>query len=261
MVKATLQRRYYWQRCVYTARVLVFILVGLTSCISGPKATSTPIPTPVATPTTPLPTKPPPPEGWELGWLKGIPCRPPCWEGITPGQTTAAEAVEMLKNHPWVATTRKFSLGEDGAIAWKWVNEQEGGEIGFWSQPPQVVFSIRPGFPRYFRFSEVIEAYGEPSHIIAMAYYGSDIDGIFYELEIVYRPQGFILKAIYSGKPDLTLDTLVSVTFFAPEDKLYLAAFSDPGRAVPWQGFKGYDFYCRNRDDDDRDACHGNGGN
>src|SRR5688572_2209141 len=32
-------------------------------------------------------------------WIDGIPCEPPCWQGITPGQTTAFQAVEILRSN------------------------------------------------------------------------------------------------------------------------------------------------------------------
>src|SRR5690349_8873700 len=38
-------------------------------------------------------------------WLAGIPCAPPCWEGITPGQTTLPEALRILKANPAIDPT------------------------------------------------------------------------------------------------------------------------------------------------------------
>ncbi|HSQ18189.1 MAG TPA: hypothetical protein VLM83_10855, partial [Anaerolineales bacterium] len=35
-------------------------------------------------------------------WISGTPCAPPCWEGITPGQTSADEAIEILISNPMI---------------------------------------------------------------------------------------------------------------------------------------------------------------
>src|SRR5262245_17799626 len=33
-------------------------------------------------------------------WLLGVPCRAPCWEGVTPGKTIAEEAVTIFRQSP-----------------------------------------------------------------------------------------------------------------------------------------------------------------
>jgi hypothetical protein len=32
----------------------------------------------------------------------GLPCAPPCWQGIVPGETTAEEAMQILRASPYV---------------------------------------------------------------------------------------------------------------------------------------------------------------
>ena len=43
-----------------------------------------------------------------------------CWMGITPGITTAREAAERLRVHPWVAEV----LESEGGTAWTWSGQQ-----------------------------------------------------------------------------------------------------------------------------------------
>ena len=42
---------------------------------------------------------------WGTNWIKGLPCKPPCWYGITPGQTTETDAINILKSLPFVNTS------------------------------------------------------------------------------------------------------------------------------------------------------------
>jgi hypothetical protein len=48
----------------------------------------------------------------------------PCWQGIRPGVTPAADAVDILKKHPWVgqvSDVNAVSYGSDaGLVNWSW---------------------------------------------------------------------------------------------------------------------------------------------
>ncbi len=237
------------------AIMLALVVTGLGACVSSSGVPSTVTSVKPTSPPTKLlsPTKPPPPADWPYRWLKGIPCQPPCWEGITPGQTTAAEAVEILERSPLIATVEITSvplLPTIGLVIWDWVDGEEGGEAVFNTPPSNLVYLVHPSLPITFRLGDVIQAYGEPSHVIARSHREPHSSDISYDLSILYRPQGFILigSAGYS-KPILSADTLVSVTFFAPNDEGLQAALGGaaayPEWLVPWQGMKDFDYYCR----------------
>jgi hypothetical protein len=53
-------------------------------------------------------------------------CRPPCWQGIRPGTTTAMEALDILDSHPWIdhiIITERYGATRDGFIGWAWNGE------------------------------------------------------------------------------------------------------------------------------------------
>jgi len=235
------------------ALVFALTIVSMVTCISPPEVSDTSssmeiIPSLV-------PPKPPPPEDWPNRWIQGIPCRPPCWEGIMPGQTAAAEAVEILAQSPVIATvemTISPLIPEDGYVTWTWTGIEGGGQALFHAQAPAAsIYLIEPYYPTSFRLGDVIQAYGEPSHIIARSYHGPDIgSGIFYDLRIVYRSQGFLLIDGGPNKPVLDADTRFErVVFFALSDEGLQAALAGaaayPEWLNPWQGIKNFDFYCR----------------
>ncbi|MBZ0294292.1 MAG: hypothetical protein K8L99_17140 [Anaerolineae bacterium] len=64
--------------------------------------------------------------------LVGETCELPCWQGITPGQTTTFEALNILQAHPWIANVstapglRENPNREDseGSITWDWSGQQ-----------------------------------------------------------------------------------------------------------------------------------------
>lgn len=201
------------------------------------------------------PTKPLPPKDWPYRWLQGIPCRPPCWEGITPGQTTAEKAITVLSDSPAIATAEIIIdplIPDTGWVIWNWLDGVKGGEAIFDTQgSSNLIYAIYPDLPAFFRFGDVIRVYGDPSHVIARSYHGPDIaSDIFYDLSVVYLSQGFILYGGEDSKPVLNMETRFSgITFFVPDDKGLEKAVggTDPYLTwiTPWQGMKDFDFYCR----------------
>ncbi len=248
------KRLLYLHGCVI---VLALTALGLGACVSPPgvPGTTTSV-KPTSSPTRhPLPTKPSPLADWPYRWLKGVPCRPPCWEGVTPGHTAATEAVETLRQSPVIATAEITSsplVTEMGVVIWSWVGKEgrEGGQAIFHAQEPSSpIYYLHPYLPASFSLGDVIQAYGEPSHIIAKAFPRPDSEGFDYDLRILYRSHGFILLDGGAIKPTLNADTLFgSVVFFALNDEGLRAALAGaadhPEWVVPWQGMKDFDYYC-----------------
>lgn len=197
-------------------------------------------------------------EDWSYRWLKGIPCKPPCWEGITPGQTTAREAEDILRQSPFVDAVEVSTVSsrpQVGVIKWNWRDTgKEGGgalfEPGSLSNP---IHLIHPYFPVSVQFRDLLETYGEPSHIIARSFVNPD-DTIAYDLAILYLSHGMLFDAGH-GSTKLSLTGMTSLSgpsFFVPTDEglqsAYAWAQSRPEWLVPWQGMQDFDFYCRDEE-------------
>jgi hypothetical protein len=236
---------------------LVSIIIGSVACVPVRENSNA-----LATlaPTTIVPTNLPITTEWAERWLRGIPCRLPCWEEIIPGRTSAIEAVDLLAKSPLVGTvhTTANRLFPDRAeVNWTWSDGSEGGRAIFDAQAvTQTVYAIQPTFPTRYRLQDVISALGNPSHVIATALRGPDLGSpISYDLSIIYLPLGLRLHTSSSSKPV----TLNSDTKF--ED----ITFSDPSRKeltapqeflVLWEGLKNFGFYCK--DEENGNACRGN---
>lgn len=212
-----------------------------------------------------LPTKPALPQDWQYRWLRGIPCRPPCWEGVTPGKTTPSEAVEILNRSPLVVNAKMETnslFPENGTIVWYWVGNEKGdsgydGEIYYSAKNLAVpVYQIRPRLRVKFKLQDVIQAYGEPEYVIASDNPNPDIgSGRTYSIKFIFLSQGFtldygVISKDESGKPAINPGMLVSEPdYFASGIEGYNRAYRglqpQPDLFVSWQGFKDFDFYCR----------------
>ena len=86
-------------RCGTTILAIVFLMFLANSCTGEESQTSSPRPTFVPPPTyTPIPTV------VEPGLAYGIPCKPPCWQNLIPGESTSQDVereMERLRVSEW----------------------------------------------------------------------------------------------------------------------------------------------------------------
>lgn len=206
---------------------------------AGPFDLQTPTPMPLAMS-----------DSWQYHWLKGIPCRAPCWEGITAGVTSASEMLEIMSKKAFVknAMIRPPTSSGDANIVWNWSNGGGGFASFLAKTPSQIVYSISPSFEVAFRLSDIIQVYGEPSHVETVVYFAG---GIWwsYSISFVFLNHGFKLGSHSYEKPVINSDFPVfGLTFFpvTTEEEYIKSVPNEPQRLVKWQGYKGFDFYCRN---------------
>lgn len=187
---------------------------------------------------------------WQTRWLDAIPCQPPCWEGITPGRTSGAEAVNLLRRSPLVraSTVTSGAPLPYGRIEWRWTDGAWGGMILYSAEAVTTpVETIFPSLP-LFRLGDVIRRYGEPNSVRAFIYPTPD-GPRYHSVTLFYLSKGILLNRETEDQFDLTEDLLLEVAFFAPSNEGLAAAtgrhldFLDTG--VPWEGYRGFDQYCR----------------
>jgi hypothetical protein len=234
--------------------LLLLLMLMLTTLLAGCGSSSPTAPATTVVPLTNAATAQPLLLDWQTRWLQGIPCKLPCWEGITPGQTDDTVAITILKKSAVVTDVHFLNWSKVlGEINWKWADGTEGG-AGFYHKDSQAehgkIFRLRPNYKRSFTLGDVIPFYGEPSHVEALAFNGVDYPGVHYGLRLIYLAQGFELrKELFSKdgstKPVISLATPMDrVEFFDTTDSTQLVSY-EWMTLQNWQGLKDFDFYCR----------------
>jgi hypothetical protein len=272
-IKHSLEQPNSRKRAPMIAFLFILALIVLTACTTAPTpTTSLPIPTDLpqtATPTdlprtatstpnlpTPIPS-PTIPTDWQYRWLKKIPCSAPCVEGITPGKTTATEAVEILNRNPLVENVQKdpdyFVQLKLGRVSWDWLGSRRSssGAAIYSTDTSEVILSIVPQFGKSYALREVMQTYGEPTYIIADAHIpASEKIVLCQRVKIIYVSYGFELH-YENCQTKIELDENLSfsnIIFFVPTREGYYSidstAKKHPDWMLPWQGFKGFEYYC-----------------
>lgn len=207
---------------------------------------------------------------WQRDWLAGKPCSPPCWQGITPGVTTATEVEAILRQKAPLQKIETlgpfFDSDRTVTLQWEWAEIGGGGQVGY-NLDTGLVYVVRFGCSGAFTFGEVIDAYGEPSHIHVSILKPLDnlSPGPEYHLEIFYIDKGFMLRPDYvaTSQPEISRNLRFgAVAFFVPTMEGFLATVGNaPGwreALFPWQGFKSFDEYlCLAHPEQYPDQCGG----
>ena len=230
--------------------------ISTTSLLTTPVTTSPSQPTATLTLFSPTPFPigyPALPADYSLRWLKGTPCSVPCWEGITPGVTSLQDAIQLLKQNPLVRTISILTETIDGEsyVLWDWINAEPGGQAYYDPKSSnKIIDNVRPNYvKKLLKLSDVIQAFGEPEYVIATYSRGAETTAHFYELYFSYVSKGFSLESSTDGgtsMPLLSSEIYVGQPgFYVPtKDFTQLKARG----VIAWQGFKDFNFYCRNPD-------------
>ena len=239
-------------------RFLFAVLVALILVACSPRTSVRSLPVPTADPNATT--------DWRRDWLRGKPCAPPCFMGITPGTMSQTQTLDLLRAATPAVLPEIASKSGRSQASINWLIETADPEsqasalffqtpVERYNLPLNTIVTIRLGASGVLSLGEVMEAYGDPSHVLALAEPSADERTVFW-LSLVYIPQGFNLSMWfdYDGRqPVFTPSTPVErVHFFVSTVGGYdqamgpLNGFPHPSELmVPWAGFEGFSYYCR----------------
>ena len=147
---------------------------------------------------------PPPPLDTSL--LTGEPCEPPCWQGLTPGESTLEEVNEWMRTSGFVNTqsvsrsthTRLTRGGDEVAGVSIWWCSRAGlcrGRSNRFSTEGGVLddITIRPDYP--LTLERLFERYGPPEKYVANVPIGGPL---YYDVTLYYPTHGFTAHLVVS---------------------------------------------------------------
>ena len=156
--------------------ISLFIVLNYPACNSEQGSSVTPEQLPTITQTR---IKPPTAQVSQLfnldelreRWLGGVPCAPPCWEGIIPGQTPADEAIEILSLNPIFANVDYANISRYDQVSFQLQYLDEQGNVDSLSGQlhcdhlpgDQIIRVITVQIPPT-PLSTIITSYGAPSY-------------------------------------------------------------------------------------------------
>jgi hypothetical protein len=175
------------------------------------------------------------------GILSGLPCAPPCWQGLTPGDIIEPkELAAFLEEFPSISN---YKIGEFG-VSWVWQWEQAKNaypnSIGL---DEQVITRISLTINKKLTIDQVLSKYSPP-YAIDVALAGLP-EKSYVKLRLIYPLQGMTLVVYLPQKnPQLRPETEIKeVVYVAPFDSYqdWKDAQTD---VIPFFEWPGYGSIC-----------------
>lgn len=180
----------------------------------------------------------PPPELRDDNFLSdtslvtGEPCEAPCWQNITPGETSWNEALTILEDDPRFANLETVTGDEDELL----VNFSPPGDgrqcCRMYSQDGQTVDFILTLLAPEMTVGQVIERYGEP-----VFYQGEDITADQTFISLLYPDTQLVVYVFGAGieTGNLTADNeVIGASYLTDDDVIDLLRAND---LYEWNGY------------------------
>lgn len=220
--------------------LLIICIVFLVSC-NGISVHKTPMPPPTALPTplpSPTPTKSKFYYDWKSDWLNSRTCAPPCWEGITPGQTSFQEAMEILTNMPSARSTTPTGTG----VQWEGKGQSYYGNAALENESSRILYLfIRFNLKQNISLEEALSVFGDPLYVHPDACAHGRC-----EVYVIYPESGLALMTTSISTHDDTVmidrsSEVQGIKFFIPGIDNYLKLVPSLGYEVrKWEGYGTY---------------------
>lgn len=173
----------------------------------------------------------------DLSLVSGEPCGAPCWNGITAGETTWQEAIDLIENDE--AFTGLDSNAEQGILQAVWqrvdtdqyccrfLAEAEDGPLTY------LFLALAPGMI----VDQVLEAHGEPAYVTTFDF--TDAESV---VQMIYPDVPMVVSVLVGDSTGAVLanSEVVAVLYMAPDE---MDLVLDTTELQGWNGYQSYQAY------------------
>ena len=163
--------------------------------------------------------------------ISGQPCETPCYQGITVGTTTFADAVSMVKANAAFNDVQNKDATSDQPAAAVWSSTSGEQCCQMIADAKGLVESITLRLAPKTTIGQIIEKYGEPKYTFSTEYTQDEA-----VIQLLYPEKGLVLLVV-PGDANSSLeagDPVVAVIYLDP------ARFEDLIKEATLQGWAGY---------------------
>ncbi len=157
--------------------------------------------------------------------LNGEPCAAPCWHGITPGETSLADALEIVQQIDGMkvinSSDAAFVFASASGAPCCQISSQGGEHVA------TMLFQHAPNIT----VGDLIAAHGEPSFVTGQTFSASEN-----VLMLYYPGKPMLLYAMVAGMDGQLQESSPIVSVIYATDEVFAGAFA----ATPFDNWKGY---------------------
>jgi len=182
-----------------------------------------------------------------MNWLETPTCEVPCWENITPGETSLDQAKSLLLSNPKIKIVDEGDVIPYGLML---IVDIQGDyynpnvSMGF--DKNNIAQSIRfstSGQNLYL--NDIVSFYGFPKYVVI---YWQETVG--FDVDLAYPEMGLVINLYLQGAKTINEDDIrftispeqevYSISFYAPNLEYYYSFAWQPLKRYDWKGFTNY---------------------
>ncbi|MBI5669349.1 MAG: hypothetical protein HZC41_15200 [Chloroflexi bacterium] len=165
------------------------------------------------------------------------PCEAPCWNGITPGETSWSEALTIVEDDARLSDPQVQNAQEGTAIGAQWSKTDGDPCCQMVSEDGQTVSFISLSFAPDMTVEQVLEAHGEPKYALGTTV--TDDQAVVY---LFYPEQNFIVVSFVAGaQAELKPESEVIGALYATAKDMDLTIKTSKLHA--WEGYAPFETY------------------
>lgn len=167
-------------------------------------------------------------------------CQAPCWRGVTPGETTWQEGLDLIQNTPIFVDVQsgRDPNSEAAVIQWRTIDSQLDAANRMFTEDGQTVAQISLIELSPYTIGQVIAAQGEPSLVQA------SLSGSTHAILNLFYPEKSLVVTIYivlTADTDLTEDSQVVGAYYLLPQTMEALLRDTP--LVEWNGYDSFADY------------------
>lgn len=162
------------------------------------------------------------------------PCAAPCWRGITPGETSWNDAVQIIEEDETLDDLQTRTDDETGQIGAAWAQVDGRNCCQMFTQDGETVSLLVTQTTPDIAFSEVIEKFGEPSYLIGEAVTSDQA------LVSVYYPDVPMLIYLFVAGETGEITEESQVVGFAHTSEDVMSLIVETSDLHEWSGFDSF---------------------
>lgn len=159
------------------------------------------------------------------------PCAAPCWRGITPGETSWNDALEIIENDESLSDLDTRTNDDTGQIGATWAQTDGANCCQMFSEDGETVELLVAQTTPDIELAEVIEKYGEPSYLIGETVTSDQA------LMSVYYPDVPMLVYVFVAGEDGEISEMSEVVGFAYTTPDLMELLLVTSNLYEWSGF------------------------
>lgn len=173
----------------------------------------------------------------DTSFIDGDPCGPPCWRGITPGETEWNDALTIIEDDPTLTDPEERDSDDSSIVGAVWGQEDGDGCCQMYTEDGEIVDVLILQTAPLTMLGEAIEAHGDPEYVIGETL--SDDQGVF---SLFYPDLRMLLYVFVEGEDGALSASSEIIGFgYFSETRMELLVLTND--LHEWEGYQSYRDY------------------